>query len=397
MKKIAQIALTECQFLLRSRQTLFALVLLPAFLCFFLASIYSAGHVTALPLFVCDLDESRSSRDLIQMFSHHEAFGEMILSQDITLGEQLLSTGDVRIIVIIPKGFALKINKGIRTDVMTISDSSNLIFPNMGLTAAAEIIKTYSTQTGYRVMLKEKITPEAGLTILKAISFRELPLYNPSFSYAYFLTFGIILALLQIVYVLGPAQAIAREKDQGTWPQLALADVSPWQLILGKALPYFLCNLSLSLLCLGVGELWFNVPISGDYFSLLVFIAVFIASLTSLGILCSVLADSSLDASRYTLPFVLPAFVLSGFTWPLEAFPTVWRWLSVIFPLTWGLKGFKSIAVYGGNLGQALLPCVVLLLMSLALFGMAGLIVKQSEKQSSDEVFLSKLQEVLAK
>lgn len=45
-----------------------------------------------------------------------------------------------------------------------------------------------------------------------------------------------------------------------------------------------------------------------------------------------------------------PAFILSGFTWPTMAIPTVITNVAQYIPLTQFLEGFRKIAFYGGDM-----------------------------------------------
>ena len=44
--------------------------------------------------------------------------------------------------------------------------------------------------------------------------------------------------------------------------------------------------------------------------------------------------------------------LISGIIWPRYDMPVVWRWLSAIFPSTWGVEGFVKMNTDGSRLWQ---------------------------------------------
>jgi len=93
-------------------------------------------------------------------------------------------------------------------------------------------------------------------------------------------------------------------------------------MIVGKLIPYFTIGVFDLLLSVLVGEFAFAIPLRGSLWLLFGMSVVFLAGALSLGVLISVTARSQLLASQLALvATMLPAFLLSGFIFPIDNMP----------------------------------------------------------------------------
>ena len=70
---------------------------------------------------------------------------------------------------------------------------------------------------------------------------------------------GLIGLILQFQTLLLTAFAIVREREQGTLEQLIVTPIRPWELMLGKILPYCVTAFASVTLALAIGRLVFGV------------------------------------------------------------------------------------------------------------------------------------------
>jgi ABC-2 type transport system permease protein len=90
------------------------------------------------------------------------------------------------------------------------------------------------------------------------------------------------------------------------------------------------------------------VPFRGSYLTLLVSSALFLVVVLSLGFLISVLAKNQFAASQIALLVTfLPAFLLSGFLFPIEQMPLVLQWITRILPARYYVSLLKKIFLKG--------------------------------------------------
>ncbi len=90
---------------------------------------------------------------------------------------------------------------------------------------------------------------------------------------------------------------------------------------------------------------------------------VFIFAVISLGFLISCALKDRNDAIKGTLLLAAPAFILSGYTWPIQYMPLFIKPVAYIIPLTEFLSGLRKIVFYGAGFKYVAAETTVLLLM----------------------------------
>ena len=139
------------------------------------------------------------------------------------------------------------------------------------------------------------------------------------------------------------ATAVVRERERGTIEQLIVTPIRPWELMLGKILPYTLLALVNVVEVMALGHYWFHVPIRGNLGLILGLSGLFLLSSLGIGLLASTFANTQQEAMLIVWMLLLPALFLSGFFFPLEAMPKVLQWVSYVFPLRYYLVIIRSL------------------------------------------------------
>jgi ABC-2 type transport system permease protein len=190
--------------------------------------------------------------------------------------------------------------------------------------------------------------------------------YNPDLVSTYFMIPGVIGMILFALTSILTATAIVRERERGTIEQLIVTPIRPWELMVGKLLPYVLLALLNALEVLAIGSFWFKVPIRGDLTLIFLFSGLFLLTSLGIGLLASTIANTQQEAMLSVWMILLPALFLSGFFFPLEAMPKILQWVSYLMPLRYYLVIIRSLLVKG--VGFAAVKDEVL---ALTVFGVA--------------------------
>ncbi len=133
--------------------------------------------------------------------------------------------------------------------------------------------------------------------------------------------------------------------------QLITTPIKTHELILGKMIPYFLLGFLDVLLSVIMGTQLFGVPLRGNPLILFFIASLFLVGGLSLGLLYSILTRNQLLA--YQLAIVssfLPAFLLSGFTFPITGMPRAIRLFTYIVPARYFVAILKGIFLKGVGL-----------------------------------------------
>ena len=162
-----------------------------------------------------------------------------------------------------------------------------------------------------------------------------------------------------------------RERERGTIEQLIVTPIRPWELILGKILPYVILAMLNTLEVLVIGSWWFDVPIRGDLGLIFLLSGVFLLSGLGIGLLASTIANTQQEAMLTVYMSLLPSIFLSGFFFPLEAMPKVLQWISYLIPLRYYLVIIRTLLLKGVGLNFLLEETIALTLFGVLIMGAA--------------------------
>jgi len=148
------------------------------------------------------------------------------------------------------------------------------------------------------------------------------------------------------------ALAITRERESGTMENLLSMPTRPFEVMIGKIIPYILVGyIQISLLLIAARFL-FHVPVIGNLLLLFAAALVFIAANLSMGITFSTLAQNQRQAMQMGMFFFLPSILLSGFMFPFRGMPHWAQAVGEILPLTHFLRVVRGILLKGNGLAD---------------------------------------------
>lgn len=176
--------------------------------------------------------------------------------------------------------------------------------------------------------------------------------YNPERRAAVNTVPGLIGVILTMTLVMFTAMALVRERERGNLEMLIATPVSPWELTLGKVLPFVGIGLVQVTVVLLLGKLVFAVPIRGLLIEVYGASLLFIIANLALGILISTLAKSQFQAMQLAFFIFLPQILLSGFMFPYAGMPRAAQWIAEVLPMTHFIRLIRGIMLRGAGLAD---------------------------------------------
>ena len=344
--------------ILRDPRTLAMIIVIPIMQLFLLG--YSATNdVRNVPLAVLDQSKSTESRALLDAYKAADYFKIAYTVQSEAEIETLIESGDARAAVIIPPDYAQRLNDG-DAQVAFVLDGSDPTTAATALSAAQLISQSYST----KILTERFARTGQNMRIQPPVQVRTAVWYNPDMISAYFMIPGVIGMILYAIAAILTASSVVRERERGTIEQLIVTPIRPWELIVGKLMPYVILGFFNTIEVLAVGHWWFGMPIRGDLGLILILSVVFLATGLGMGLFASTIANTQQEAMLTVWMTLLPSIFLSGFFFPLEAMPLVLRWVSYIIPLRYYLVIIRALLLKG--VGAAAIQNEII---PLALFG----------------------------
>ena len=177
---------------------------------------------------------------------------------------------------------------------------------------------------------------------------------------------GVIAIIMAVIGSFLTSLTIAREWERGTMEQLISTPVTPLELMVGKLVPYFVIGLLDTALCAVIAIWWFDVPFRGQWSVFFLSCTLFLTVVLSMGYFVSVAAKSQLAASQVALiSTFLPAFLLSGFIYPIDQMPPVIQVITHLIPARYFMTIIRDVFLKGTSL-----PLILNDLIALAIFAL---------------------------
>ena len=285
--------------------------------------------------------------------------------------EDLIQGGQVSFVVTIPSDFARRVDRGDRPRILIEADATD---PSVA-SGAISTLSTVAAQALLREQGREIQSDEARKHALEVVVQRR---YNPEGITQYNIVPGLLGVILQMTMVMMTSMALTRETERGTMENLLAMPASPFEIMIGKIVPYLAVGAVQVAVVLVAAKLLFDVPFVGSLPLLLTAILVFVLSLVLLGYTISTVARSQMQAMQLTFFFFLPSLLLSGFMFPFRGMPGWAQWLGEFFPLTHFLRVIRAVMLKGADWHIVAFEVSVLGVFILAYAGLALLRFKRT-------------------
>jgi ABC-2 type transport system permease protein len=351
----------------RDPRTLAMIVVIPIMQLFLLG--YSATNdVRNVPLAVLDRSRSEESRALLDSYRAADYFRIAYMVDSESEIEELIFAGKARAAVIIPPDYAQRLNHG-NAQIAFILDGSDPTSASTALSASQLIGQAHSTG-----ILAQKFERSGmSLRVQPPVDVRTTVWFNPDLISAHFMIPGVIGMILYAIAAILTASSVVRERERGTIEQLIVTPIRPWELIVGKLMPYVALGFFNTIEVLAVGHWWFGVPIRGDLGLIILLSGVFLVTSLGIGLLASTIANTQQEAMLTVWMTLLPSIFLSGFFFPLEAMPKVLQWFSYLMPLRYYLVIIRSLLLKGVGLEMIRLDVLAMTLFAVGIMALAAL------------------------
>jgi ABC-2 type transport system permease protein len=302
-----------------------------------------------------DMDRTPASRDLRARFEGSGRFGVVALPANEADVQRVLDRGEAQAVVRVLPGFGRDLLRGQPAQVQVLIDGSNSNTASLVSSYAGQVVAQFSQE-----LARGKGAPQ--------VTARSRVWFNPDlYSRNYFVP-GVVANIIMVVTLMLTALAIVREKEIGTMEQLMVTPIRPIELMLGKTLPFAVVGLVDVVLVTAVALLVFQVPFRGSPLLLFACSCLFLMTSLGAGLLLSTISQTQQQAMMANFFFTTPAFMLSGFAFPIANMPLVVQWLTYLNPLRYFIEIVRGLFLKGAGI-DVLWPQMA----ALAVYGVATL------------------------
>ncbi len=345
-----------------------ALILVIPLVQLFLLGYASNTDLRNVPMAVFDQSHSAPARALLDAYRVTDYFKLAYFVGSEAELRNLIETGQVALGLIIPPDYATQLHAG-QAQVALIVDGSDAAKATTALSVSQLIAQNHATQ-----ILSARLAHSGiDLTLQLPLELRPTVWYNPDMISAYFMIPGVIGMILYAITAILTATSVVRERERGTIEQLIVTPIRPWELVVGKILPYVMMGLFDAAEVIAVGHWWFGVPVRGSLLLIALVSALFLFSGLGIGLFASTVANTQQEAMLTVFMTLLPAIWLAGFLFPLDNMPPILQAVSYVIPLRYFMNIIRVLLLKGVGLESIQRDVLALVIFGVVIMSAAAL------------------------
>lgn len=300
-----------------------------------------------LPAAVLLADNGPQGRTLLHAIRNSDYLEFVREVSTETEAHDLLARGEVQFVITIPQSFTRDLLRGTRPVLLVEADATDPAATSNAIGSLRTLVTT--------ALQNDLKGPLAHLNGTNGpVDLRVHARYNPEAITQYNIVPGLMGVVLTMTMVMITALAITRERERGTMENLLSMPTRPFEVMMGKIIPYILVGYVQIALILLAAHYLFEVPMVGSLGLLLVVALAFIAANLAMGITFSTVAKNQLQAMQMSFFFFLPSLLLSGFMFPFRGMPVWAQVVGEVFPLTHFLRIVRGILLKGNGAEEVL-------------------------------------------
>jgi ABC-2 type transport system permease protein len=318
-----------------------------------------------------DQDSTPRSRELRAGFEGSPNFRIVATPASEDDVRELLDRSAVQAVIRVLPGFARDIDRGAATQVQILVDGSNSNTASIVSNYAAKVVSTFAARvaaTRAPRIAAASVVPRA--PVLRA---QTRVWFNPDLRSRNYYVPGVIVNIITIVTLILTAMAIVREKEIGTMEQLMVTPIQPLELMIGKTVPFAIVGIVQLFFITTVALVVFHIPLRGNLALLVVCAVFFLMTTLGMGLFISTVSNTQQQAMMASFFFFMPAFMLSGFAFPIRNMPPLVQAVSYLNPLRYFMEIVRGLFLKGTGMGVLWPQMAALFAFGVAILGFSAM------------------------
>jgi len=349
----------EFYHILRDRRSLFILFGMP------IAQIMLFGfaitnEINNVDIAILDHSKDATTQEIINKISASKYFSiQQFIERESDI-ETVFKKGTVKAVLNFEKDFSKKLIKENTATIQIITDATDPNTANTITNFVNSILQKYQQELNKNITIVYQIMPQTRMV------------YNPELKSVFMFVPGVMTIILMLVSAMMTSISITREKELGTMEILLVSPLKPFQVIIGKVVPYIFLSVINAIVIIVLSIFVFKMPVQGSLLLLGLESVLFIINALSLGILISTISKTQQSAMMISLMgLMLPVIILSGFIFPISSMPLPLQIISNIIPAKWFIIILKSIMLKGVGITFIWKETLILIGMTLFFIGLS--------------------------
>lgn len=308
-----------------------AMILCPPVLMLAIFAFAATFEVNNISMLIYDKDDSQISRALIDKLANTPYVKHIDMVDNPEELTQKIDNENAFVALTIPQDFAKKIYLNESPVVQLILDGRK--------SNTAQVVSAYISYilASFQHEIDGQSFPEISVKLINRNWF------NPELNYQWYIVTSFMGVLVTVMMLAITALSVAQEKELGTFDQVLISPLKPFQILIGKTIPAItVAYIDLTLMIIA-GHFIFHIPAARGYPMIYACIFVFLLSIAGIGLFISTICQTQQQAIFGVFSFLAPTFLLSGFITPIENMPIFLQKFSYINPLTYFFRLVRGL------------------------------------------------------
>ena len=335
--------LIEKEFKLIQRNKVLPIIIFVMPVVFLLLLPFAANfEVKNIRLAVIDNDHSNYSKRFIEKIGASRYY-QIVANEshyDVALTNQIES-GKADAILEIPQHFERDLTKQKMAKVLVSANAVDGMKGLMGTSYLVAIAFDFSKNISMELTAFNEVSPQQNIQITNRA------LFNPMMNYKAYMVPAIMMMLIVLMCGAMPAVNIVMEKETGTIEQMNVTPIKKFYFILAKIIPFWIIGLIVLTIGFIIAYLVYDLLPVGSFGTLYVAAAVFIFTMTGIGLVVSNKSDTMQQAMMIAMFFLIVFILMSGLLTPIASMPRWAQWLTYANPLRYYAEMMRFVYLKG--------------------------------------------------
>jgi len=331
LKRILALIWKELLTVLYDRKVRIA-ILVPPLIQLFIFTFAATLDVKNVPIGILNRDNGEHGFKLVERFFGIEIFNPVHFLRGVEEIGPFIDRQKGLMVLSIDEQFSRNLDAGKPASVQLIFDGRKTNTAQIVAGYTGEIVNQYNRD--YLFNLNETI---------QNIQLVPRTWFNPNRLYYWYNIPCLVAILSMLTCLVVTTQSVARERELGTFDQLLVSPLVPFEILVGKTVPGIIVGMFEGTVMLVAGTLILGVPFTGSILMYFFSLLIFVSSISGVGLFISSLSATQQQAMLGTFIFMLPAVLLSGYATPIENMPTWLQPVTYIIPLRYMLVISKGL------------------------------------------------------
>ena len=353
MKEWLTILKNELSLIIEDKSILLTCLVAPFLYAFFIGSIYSEKEVSQIPIAVVDYDHSNLSRKVSQLINTSEKVA--IHGHYSSLEDAMFHFNNLEIqgIVIIPNEFQKKTMNLDGAHIELILNNTKFLTSNEINKSVQQVILTVGGGVRMQYLISNKIPIEIAKQQAQPIMPVIKSIYNSTNNYGDYLLPILLILILQQTLIISFGQSVVHEFNHGILQNLETYSFFGFIKVLSaKSSYYIVLYIAYFFVFYKLIFPHFALSFNGSIILHLFLSLIFITCVILYTILFASFFKTTIGWTEVLAFSTYPLFLVSGYSWPIDAMPTTLQYFANLLPSTPYFNIFNSLAVERADLNQ---------------------------------------------